>query len=296
MGAIKKAKKSEGSKGQGSAGAAAGDAGKAPVLASSKTGGARKAGASVGTSAEQHFEAWRSAARKLAAHEVRAFKADVLLAQTNVRRGVVAVQERAPELKGRFSDEEIARIEKLPELALGLVFAAARVEALQVSSDGSLAAKLERARELRRILLRGAEACAEAKLVPSSEVTRIREGRGAIDTAQDCILLATFYRQHASAVQGRTPATEPLLDEAARLGTELVELLKPGKARPVEKSSKALDEATDLRDRFWSLLWLEHELLWKMGAMLWGKAVDEHVPPLQSRVVANPDPTRPSGG
>ena len=38
--------------------------------------------------------------------------------------------------------------------------------------------------------------------------------------------------------------------------------------------------------------------MWRIGAWLWGHAVDEHVPPLQSRTVtraaAEPDPVAPT--
>ena len=45
----------------------------------------------------------------------------------------------------------------------------------------------------------------------------------------------------------------------------------------------SLAEATELRDRFWTLLLQRHEALWRCGAWIYGQAVDAHVPPLQAQ-------------
>jgi hypothetical protein len=45
----------------------------------------------------------------------------------------------------------------------------------------------------------------------------------------------------------------------------------------------SLAEATELRDRYWTLLLQRHEALWRCGAWIYGQEVDSHVAPLQPR-------------
>jgi hypothetical protein len=52
--------------------------------------------------------------------------------------------------------------------------------------------------------------------------------------------------------------------------------------RAADGTPLSLAEATELRDRFWTLLLQRHEALWRCGAWIHGQTVDEHVPPLQA--------------
>ena len=45
----------------------------------------------------------------------------------------------------------------------------------------------------------------------------------------------------------------------------------------------SLVKAVEIRDRFWTLLHQRYDLLWRCGAWLYGRAVDERVPPLPVR-------------
>lgn len=244
---------------------------------------------------EAAYLAFLPGAKKLPAEQVRHLNGDPMLAKTNVQRGVDAVLARAPELVGRFTTQEIDQARKLPELALALTFAVARIDAIETSSDGSLGQKMARARFLRRVLLKSAEACADSGDIPSTEVSAILAGRGQIDTAQDCVQLAALYRKHKAALAGKTPATAAMLAEAATLGSELVALLQTSTTRKRAKVNASLDEALDHRDRLWTLLDDGYEGVWKMGAILWGRRVDEHVPPLLSRMATpTTKPTPPA--
>jgi hypothetical protein len=233
------------------------------------------------------------AARKLAVGQIRTLNGDPMLAKTNIQRGVGAVLAQAKELEGRFSKEEIERVRSLPDLALAVTFAVAQIGAIEQGSDGSLAKKMTRARHLRRVLLKGAEACAESGDIPAKEVQSISAGRGQIDTAQDCVQLAALYRKHREKLAGKTPATPEMLAEAAALGSELVGLLQTSTTRKKSKANPSLDEALDHRDRLWTLLEEGYELAWKMGALLWGRRVEEYVPPMLSRI-AKPSSRSPS--
>ena len=87
----------------------------------------------------------------------------------------------------------------------------------------------------------------------------------------------------------------PYVEEAATLGSELVALLQTSTTRKRAKANASLDEALDHRDRLWTLLHDGYEGVWKMGAILWGRRVDEHVPPLLSRMATpTTKPTSPT--
>lgn len=227
--------------------------------------------------AEEAFSHFLPEALRIADHEVIAFRADAQLALVNVRRGVEAVRAAADDAMLR---PQHGLLHELPYLALAVTFAATRALPQDQSAQAVTNTLLARTWQLRRILLKAADACAEAGLIPNDEVDAIRKGVGAIDAAQDCVALASLYHRHEGALRGKTPVTQELLVEAATTGSQLLMLLKPAHARP---DPRELASAAHERDKLWTLLTRQHELLWKLGAQLFGKSVDEHVPPLQAR-------------
>jgi hypothetical protein len=50
-----------------------------------------------------------------------------------------------------------------------------------------------------------------------------------------------------------------------------------------EGGAPSLGKLIELRDRFWTLLSQRHDVLWRCGAWLYGRAVDDRVPPLVVR-------------
>jgi hypothetical protein len=124
----------------------------------------------------------------------------------------------------------------------------------------------------------------QARLLPAAVVAKIREGHGGIDTAGDCVALAALFQKNATALRGKTPVTKPEIVEAAEVGSRLLAVLQPKKARRRPPAREQM-ENTVARDRLWTLFertWEDH--VWRSGAWLFGRAVDQHVPPLQSRV------------
>ena len=73
--------------------------------------------------------------------------------------------------------------------------------------------------------------------------------------------------------------------EADEVGSKLQTLLKTKGTPADNRPAPALATAVETRNRFWTLVYQRHEHMWRIGAWLWGHAVDEHVPPLQSRSV-----------
>ena len=72
---------------------------------------------------------------------------------------------------------------------------------------------------------------------------------------------------------------------AAEVGSALLARLKPGGARRTRSLDGDRAARADARDRLWTLLVKRHAELWRAGAYLFGRAVDQHVPPLQSRAL-----------
>jgi hypothetical protein len=114
-------------------------------------------------------------------------------------------------------------------------------------------------------------------------VKKIERGKGRKDMGQDAVDLAALYRRHAEAIAGKTPVTDEQVSEAATLGSELAGLVKPKGARRAAPPT-ALAEALGRRDRLWTLIIERHRRLRQAGAYLWVEALDEHVPPLGSRL------------
>ena len=118
-------------------------------------------------------------------------------------------------------------------------------------------------------------------------------------TANDCVALVAVFRKYAKDTVGKTAITAADIAEADEVGSKLQTLLKPKGTPADNRLPPALATAVETRNRFWTLVEQRHEQMWRIGAWLWGHAVDEHVPPLQSRTVtrasaeADPDPAVP---
>lgn len=227
---------------------------------------------------QKAYEVFLPAAEALAEDAVRPFRADGSLALQNVQMGLDSVSPHIDQIKTDLPTVDLAALQKLPELALAVIYAAAQVDR---SSDGSTGALIEKARTSRTLLLASAEALAIAGILPAHDVERIRVGIGSIDLAQDNIDLAALLTKHAAAIAGKTAVTPEQITEAATVGTDLLKRLKPKGTRSKDPAT----EAVALRDRFWTLLATRHKELRRVGMWLWLDDVDRFVPALQSRMV-----------
>src|SRR5437870_1998456 len=84
-------------------------------------------------------------------------------------------------------------------LGAGLAYAAGQVERY-APPPSDVKELLARAHRLRALLLKSADALAVAGMIPAAQVAKIREGRGSIDTAGDCVALAALFQKKAAAV------------------------------------------------------------------------------------------------
>ena len=236
-------------------------------------------------------------AQKLPADRVSEYRADPHLAYQNVKRGVGNVLSELARIKHELPTADIEAVRTLPQVTQGLIFSALQVNR-DAGSPGTIEGLLKTAHAIRRKLLKGAEALVESDVIPDADLAPIRPGRGKVDMANDCVGLAALYRKYEKKIAGKTAITAADIAAADEAGSKLQTLLKPRGTPADNRLAPALATAVETRNRFWTLVEQRHELMWRIGAWLWGHAVDEHVPPLQSRTVtrasAEPDAAVPA--
>ncbi|AKF08341.1 hypothetical protein [Sandaracinus amylolyticus] len=230
----------------------------------------------------QYEELLPIAQRALADGRASTFRLDPVIALQNVRAGVDAVLAHERRVRDELPRLELAQVRRLPDVALAVAYAARAAERAKNAKPRIVAPKLQRAHELRQLLLTSAESLALAGLLPAARVAKIREGRGALDVARDCVELSALFQKNAAALRNRSPVTREQIAEAATLGTELLELVRPARVRKTTKDDAVVDAAA-ARDALGALLASDHELLRRAGGWLFGSDADAHVPPLASR-------------
>jgi hypothetical protein len=253
----------------------------AATLSSSKAAAGEPA-QEIGSQAA--YDLFLPEAQKLPADKLSEYRADPQLAYQNVKRGVSNVLAELARIEHELPLADVEAVRTLPQVTQGLLFSALQVNR-DVGSPGTIEGLLDRAHPVRRKLLKSAEALVESKEIPEADLAPIRPGRGKVDTANDCVALAALFRKHAKKVAGKTAITLADIAEADEVGSKLQTLLRTKGTPADNRPAPALATAVETRNRFWTLVDQRHEHMWRIGAWLWGHAVDEHVPPLQSRSV-----------
>lgn len=236
-------------------------------------------GSPGGLTPAEAYEYFLADAQAIPETEIVVCRVDLPLALHNVQLGVASVLPQEARLRKELPMLKLTELGSLPDLAAGLLYAADRVSGAPAKTE--LADKLLRLRKLREPMLVIAEGLALRGLLPTERVTAIRQGQGSIDAARDGIALEGLYREYATVLRNKHPFTEEELTEVADLGNYLVRAITPsGGRQPVEAQS----DTTRLRDRFYTLLTQRHAELRKAGFVLFGEAVNDHVPALGTRV------------
>ena len=229
------------------------------------------------TGSQADYDLFLPAAKKLHPSALIPMRADAQLALHNVQLGVDHVLAEHARL-AKLPETDVAELTSLPRLALAVIFATTQLA--PATGTSGLADKIARGAVLRALLLKTADALSLAGLVPRVDVDKIRAGHGKLDAARDLVALTALFAKHAPKVRGKHAITAAQLKESADLGTELLQLLKPGRAR---RASSGPAVGADERDRLWTLLAQAHDRLWRAGAYLFGRsAVDAKVPSLQA--------------
>ncbi|MEJ7727803.1 MAG: hypothetical protein WKG00_01165 [Polyangiaceae bacterium] len=148
---------------------------------------------------------------------------------------------------------------------------------------------VRRARRLRKKMQRWADTLAEQGLISEEAMSAVRGGDEAVDVAEDCVTLARALAPHVDAARRlagkgkkkRAPSAKKLA-AAAELGSELARALQSGGASPGSNGVSGVD-AGEMRDRLWTLLLQRYQDVWRVGAYLFGPAVDDRLPRLRGR-------------
>ncbi len=232
---------------------------------------------------------------EIADGQIVPYRADITVVVPNVKTGVANVK-RALTAHAQ-AGVTVDQVESVWDVALGLAFAVSAVNRLSRKSPGEIRQLLQQGRQLRRIMLLSLRSCVEAQIIPeeAENVKAILRGSGAIDAAQDLIDAVATMNKHWDVLKNKVPITPDMLKEGATVGAELLRVLKPAAVPPNAELPPETQEAVTARDRLWTLLLKRHEeWVWKPGAAAYGKAVDQYVPRLQSRVfLKEHDPKAP---
>lgn len=175
---------------------------------------------------------------------------------------------------------EVERMVSLVDLTIRAAQNAATTEATGTTYEADIKALYP----LRKMLLSAANSLVDAGFLPAKDVAAIHAGKGRLDAADDAIALAALFTKNKKKVAGKTPITDEHIAEAEAVGLRLKAVIKPTKARSKREKDEAQADAAGLRDRLYTMVLNAHEVTWKLGAMVWGKDVDKHVPPLGSRI------------
>ncbi|HEX8821090.1 MAG TPA: hypothetical protein VF794_14270 [Archangium sp.] len=232
---------------------------------------------SIGSQAA--YDAFLVDARAIEPGFVEECCADIVLTYYNVMRGVENVLGSGTVVVGRLPNVDVVALSMLPRLAQGLAFAALQVEReLEVASFGKL---FERAQQLRRKLRKAADALAEARLLPDADIDEVWL-RGKHDVLEDCLALVALFRRNEARIAGRSPVVASDVAEAEQLTGKLRVMLGQQGVES-DGGTPSLVKVIELRDRFWTLLHQRYDVLWRCGAWLYGRAVEDRVPPLPVR-------------
>lgn len=226
------------------------------------------------------YESFLAAAKALEPASVEECCIDVLLACEAVKVGVESVLGSASVVVGKLPNVNVEDLSMLPRLAQGLAFAALQVQReLKTSSFGAM---YERAQTVRRKLRKAAEALAEANLLAEADADEVRLNAQR-EVLEDCLGLAAVLKRNEAKIMGRSPVGSSDVREA-ELVVEKLRVMLGQQKDSSESAEPSLVRVIEMRDRFWTLLKQRYDVLWRCGAWLFGRAVDDRVPPLPSRV------------
>lgn len=232
---------------------------------------------------ERYYNTHLPTAQALPAASVLTTRIDPDLAIVNVETGMKVVADHVRAILDHFPRVDLTALQALPEIALAFKYAALRAEQ-DVPAESQIAAKQSEARALRAKLLTTAKALAENGLIPQAEVAVIATGSGSRDRAEDCVALATLFRNYEATIAGKHSITPEMVDQSAAVGSWLVAHLRPGDApnRPVLEPRASVE----IRNRFGTLLVNGHDKLQAIALYFHPTDWEERVPALGSRRVS----------
>jgi hypothetical protein len=232
-----------------------------------------------GVASQAAYESYLAAAKAVDPATLEECCADLVLTYQTVTRGVESVLGAGAVVVGKLPNVNVVELSMLPRLVQAVAYAALQVQReLKSNSFGLL---FERAQEVRRKLRKTADALAEAGLLPDTDADEVRL-QGQQDVLEDCMALVALFRRNEARIAGRSPVTPSDVTEAEQIVGKLRLMLgQPGEAGG--EGQPPLLRSIEMRDRLWTLLSQRYDVLWRCGAWLYGRVVDERVPPLPVR-------------
>lgn len=234
--------------------------------------------------AEEAYRELLPLAMAIAPAEVQGYPGNITIARRNLLLGSAAVSELAEKLKDEVKPERLKAAEQTLSLILAAEFSILRIDTMERGVGSGVLSLLVEARLLRRRLLSNAEGAAEYGLLPRERVEGIKKGKGQLDTARDNVALSALYREYKAILSGKSPVPEVDIERSGQVGSRLLSLLKTESVTEPPEEPEEIVTALEIRDRFWTLLVQQRELLWKLAGLIVGpKEVDAVVPPLLSQ-------------
>lgn len=225
------------------------------------------------------LEMIRPEAEALNPDELKTPTVDFELAKGNAARAVAAVERGEAEIKAYAKHYISAAVR------LWVLFDAFQAVTRLVDLARPLALGVRKLLDPvyadRDVLMAQLTVWGKVNLVPANEVERIKAGTGPIDAAQDVLSIIELPSRYP-VLEGKLLHSAKELDQMVQRAKALLAVVKPTSLR---RTNDGYAEQLDLQARVWTLLVRQYERLWKDGAFLYGREVDEYVPALGSRVV-----------
>lgn len=230
------------------------------------------------------YELVQSELRLVLPEEMARYGGQHDLVHHNANRGTRALGAHLPELKKRFTEEEIRLAFLVPVYAAALVYTARRVERVE-RSPTPLDDLLPKMWATRDMLFSQLATAVKFKLLEGAVLVPIRKGYGVLDGAQDVTDLCAVYRDNEETLAGRTFVTEEFLVAAERLSAQVrLHIIPTGGTanEPATSEICSLKLALDERDRVWTLLVRAHRMGQKMAGAVWGASARRKYPTLRA--------------
>jgi hypothetical protein len=246
------------------------------------------------TGSEEAAQRFLAIAMKIPDGEVLVARVDGTLAILNCATGVAALAPHRDLIKTFSSVISLDEIDSLAEMGVALQYSITKFERLAPVSKETKA-DIATGTEIRSTLLAKADILVKVGIIPAAAVAAIRQGRGAIDTARDCLALAVLFRQYLDKLDGHVKVTADDITAADDIGRKLLAEIRPDDAPPPALAVEIATAARE-RDRLWTLYYRTWERnVWRAGALVFGRdEVDDHIPSLRSRAARHSAPPAPA--
>jgi len=230
---------------------------------------------------KSHYDHYLPVARANAPATVLVFRGDAALAHHNAHLAVTTLLMHRDAVAATGFRVDFGAIEAIPQIALALAYAVEQVEG-RTGANADLQATLARARVLRDIGMSSVTTLVKSGDLRAEDLKKLRKGSGPLNLAGELDALATLVVEKQGVFRNRSPFTLAHAKESADIAAALKRQVTPKGGR--KPTATALTAAQRDRDLLAALLVARYELLERAAGALWGRALEQHMPTLLSRV------------